>query len=206
MNLSCLRYMMMSPSIQQMRSFTWMKNHLPKEGSVFLEDVTSLYTSLCLMGPNSKAVLSNLTDTNLDSLPNFICNHIDIACAPDVMTMTLTHTGELGYVFYIPNEYAVHIFENLVEAGKPFGLKQCGYYAMRALRIEKFYAFWGQDLDSQSTPVECGRIWRTKVNSDIDFIGKDALKKQMEEGINKMMVMLLLNNKEHDTEVDPWPW
>jgi hypothetical protein len=49
--------------------------------------------------------------------------------------MTLTHTGEQGYVFYIPNEYAVHVFESLVEAGQPFGLKQCGYYAMRALRF-----------------------------------------------------------------------
>ena len=96
------------------------------------------------MGPNAKAVLASLTDTNLDELANFTIHHIDISCAPDVMTMTLTHTGEQGYVFYIPNEYAVHVFESMVEAGKPHGLKQCGYYAMRALRIEKFYAFWGQ--------------------------------------------------------------
>jgi pyruvate dehydrogenase phosphatase regulatory subunit len=45
------RYMLMSPSIQQMRSFSWMKNHLPRDNSVYLEDVTSLYTSLCLIGP-----------------------------------------------------------------------------------------------------------------------------------------------------------
>ena len=47
------------------------------------------------------------------------------------------------------------------------------YYAMRALRIEKFYAFWGQDLDSQSTPLECGRMFRCKMGKDDpDFIGK----------------------------------
>ena len=74
--------------------------------------------------------------------------------------MNVTHTGELGYVFYVQNEFALHVYESLVEAGQEFGMRQCGYYAMRALRIEKFYAFWGQDLDSQSTPLECGRDFR----------------------------------------------
>jgi glycine cleavage system aminomethyltransferase T len=59
-----------------------------------------------------------------------------------------------------------------------FNLKQCGYYATRALRIEKFYAFWGQDLDSHVTPLECGRAFRTKLDKDIDFIGRKALEEQ----------------------------
>jgi glycine cleavage system aminomethyltransferase T len=46
------------------------------------------------------------------------------------------------------------------------------------LRIEKFYAFWGQDLDSHVTPLECGRAFRTKLDKDIDFIGRKALEEQ----------------------------
>ena len=69
---------------------------------------------------------------------------MDIACAPDVLTMNMTHTGELGYVFYIPNEFAIHVYDSIMEEGKKFGLKHCGYYAQRAVRIEKFYAYWGQ--------------------------------------------------------------
>ena len=41
-------------------------------------------------------------------------------------------------------------------------MKHAGYYATRALRVEKFYAFWGQDLDTFTTPLECGRVWRVK--------------------------------------------
>lgn len=41
-------------------------------------------------------------------------------------------------------------------------MKHAGYYATRALRVEKFYAFWGQDLDTRTTPLECGRVWRVK--------------------------------------------
>ena len=73
------------------------------------------------------------------------CNRfMDIACAPDILTMNMTHTGELGYVFYIPNEFAIHVYDSIMEEGQKFGLKHCGYYAQRAVRIEKFYAYWGQ--------------------------------------------------------------
>lgn len=47
-------------------------------------------------------------------------------------------------------------------AGEKYGLQHAGYYAMRALRVEKFFAFWGQDLDTTTTPLECGRTWRVK--------------------------------------------
>jgi pyruvate dehydrogenase phosphatase regulatory subunit len=92
------RFMLMSPSIQQMRSHTWMKTHLPTDGSVYLQDVTSLYTSLCVMGPKSRQTLSKLTDTDLSSsaFPFFTCRHMDVACAPEILTMNMTHTGEQG--------------------------------------------------------------------------------------------------------------
>jgi len=200
------RYMLMSPSIQQMRSYTWLKRHLPKE--VVLQDVTSLYTALCVMGPFSRALMSRLTPDSLDSksFPFFTTRFMDIACAPDILTMNMTHTGELGYVFYIPNEFAIHVYDAIVEAGKEFGLKHCGYYAQRAVRIEKFYAFWGQDLDSYTTPMECGRAFRCKMKSDIPFIGREALQNQLEQGVKKLFVMLLLDPVDHNTDLDPWPW
>ena len=50
---------------------------------------------------------------------NSLCNQPkDIGCAPDILTMNMTHTGELGYVFYIPTEFALHVYDELVEAGK----------------------------------------------------------------------------------------
>ena len=77
---------------------------------------------------------------------------------------------------------------------------------MRAVRIEKFYAFWGQDLDSHSTPMECGRGFRCKMKSDIPFIGREALQRQLDEGVRKLFVMLQLDNVDHNSDLDPWPW
>lgn len=49
-----------------------------------------------------------------------------------------------------------------MSVGQKYGIRNAGYYALRSLRIEKFFAFWGQDLDSFTTPIECGREFRVK--------------------------------------------
>lgn len=57
-------------------------------------------------------------------------------------------------------------------------------------------------MGTLTTPLECGRMWRVKF--DKEFIGRDALLKQRDEGIKKMYIQLLLN--EHDPDVDYWSW
>jgi hypothetical protein len=59
-------------------------------------------------------------------------------------------------------QFALHVYTQLIEAGQKYGIRHAGYYAMRALRVERFFAFWGQDLDTTTTPLECGRSWRVK--------------------------------------------
>lgn len=199
-------YMMISPSIQQTRCGTWLKRNLPADGSVVMSDITSMYTAICLMGPLAKSVLSEVTDIDLNTkaFPFFSFKEIDVGLANGIRAMNLTHTGELGWVLYIPNEYALHVYSNLVSVGKKYKMLHAGYYSMRSLRIEKFYAFWGQDLDSTTTPLECGRAFRVKLNKDIDFIGREALERQKKEGVKRLYVHLQL--QDHNPEVDPWAW
>lgn len=59
-------------------------------------------------------------------------------------------------------QFALHVYSSLIQAGEKYGITHAGHYATRALRVEKFYAFWGQDLDTTTTPLECGRVWRVK--------------------------------------------
>ncbi|XP_025836998.1 pyruvate dehydrogenase phosphatase regulatory subunit, mitochondrial-like [Agrilus planipennis] len=202
--LSDNHYMMVAPSIQQTRCKVWLQKHLPS--SVAVSDVTSMFTALCIIGPFTRTMLSELTDTDLSpkNFPFFTYKLLDVGLANGIRTLNITHTGELGYVLYIPNEYALHVYSRLMQFGKKYGLKHAGYYATRALRIEKFYAFWGQDLDTRTTPLECGRMWRVKFDKNVDFIGKDALLKQREEGVQRIYVQLIL--EDHNSETDLWPW
>ncbi|KAF4522257.1 hypothetical protein B566_EDAN011953 [Ephemera danica] len=187
-----------TPTIQQTRCKVWIQRHLPSDGSVAISDVTSMYTAICIMGPNAIPLLSELADTDLSPkvFPFFTFKELDVGLASGVRAMNLTHTGELGCVLYIPNEFALHVYSGLVEVGKKYGLRHAGYYAMRALRIEKFYAFWGQDLDTSTTPLECGRNFRVKFDA--------ALLRQHKEGVRRMYVQLIL--QDHNPEVDLWPW
>ncbi|XP_060519985.1 pyruvate dehydrogenase phosphatase regulatory subunit, mitochondrial isoform X2 [Cylas formicarius] len=197
-------YMMIAPTIQQTRCKVWLQKHLPP--TVAMSDVTSMFTALCIMGPFTRTLLSELTDTDLKprNFPFFTFKMLDIGLANGIRTMNLTHTGELGYVLYIPNEFALHVYSNIISAGEKYGIKHAGYYATRALRVEKFYAFWGQDLDTTTTPLECGRVWRVKFDKEINFIGRDALLKQREEGVKRTYIQLILDD--HDCETDLWPW
>lgn len=202
--LSENHYMMIAPTTQQTRCKAWIRRHLPKgKHSIHLNDVTSAYTAVCIMGPFSRKLLSELTDTDLSAknFPFFTYKELDVGLANGVRTFNLTHTGELGYVLYIPNEFALHVYTQLWEKGQQYGIKHCGYYAMRALRVEKFFAFWGQDLDTFTTPLECGRTWRVKF--DKKFIGRDALVKQRDEGVRRIYIQCLLDD--HDVDIDIWP-
>ena len=195
--------MMIAPTTQQTRCKAWIRRHLPVgKHSIHLNDVTSMFTAICIMGPYTRQLLSELTDTDLTpkNFPFFTYKELDVGLSNGIRVLNLTHTGELGYVLYIPNEFALHVYSRLWEVGQNYGIKHCGYYAMRALRVEKFYAFWGQDLDTFTTPLECGRAWRVKF--DKKFIGRDALLRQRDEGVKRIYIQLLLND--HDSEIDVW--
>lgn len=123
------------------------------------------------MGPFSRNLLSEVTDCDISSqhFPFFSYREIDVGLANGIRALNLTHTGEIGYVLYIPNEFALHVYSTLLEAGQKYDIGLSGYLAMRSLRVEKFYAFWGQDLDTSTTPLECGRSWRVKFNVSFMF-------------------------------------
>lgn len=204
--LAASHYMMICPTVQHARCQWWLRQHLPDDGSVVVNDVTSLYTALCVMGPLARELLAELTPTDLQprNFPFFTFKEIDIGMVSGIRAMNMTHTGELGWVLYVPNEFALYVYNLLKERGRDYGMGLAGYFAMRSLRVEKFYAFWGQDLGTVSTPLECGRAFRVKFAKDIDFIGRRALERQREEGVRKLYVHFVVYD--HNPHTDPWPW
>ncbi|CAG2106936.1 unnamed protein product [Medioppia subpectinata] len=196
-------YMLIGPTEQQSRCISWIKSH-DLDSVVDIRDISGQYTTLCLMGPLSKLVLSEvLADpSELNTFPFFTYKELAIGLAPEVRVCNLTHTGELGWVLYVPNDNAGHVYDMLVRVGQRYDMRHAGSIAMRTLRIEKFFAFWGQDLDTTTTPLECGRAFRVKF--DKDFLGKRALLRQREEGVRRRYVQLLLDD--FDDKCQVWPW
>merc|ERR1719167_877157 len=195
-------YFMVSPTQQQTRIMEWLENHLPNDNSVGLQDVTAMYTVLSVAGPKSKDLMEELSGEDMD-MPLFTYREVNVGYASGVMVMAVTNTGEPGYSLYIPSEFALQIYDNLIKVGRDYGIRNVGHLAMRFLRIEKFIPFWAEELTSITTPNEVNRTFKVKFDKEY-FIGKDALLKQKEQGVFKRLVQFHL--EDFDKDEDIWPW
>uniref|UniRef100_A0AAA9TT84 Pyruvate dehydrogenase phosphatase regulatory subunit, mitochondrial n=1 Tax=Bos taurus TaxID=9913 RepID=A0AAA9TT84_BOVIN len=204
--LSKRSFFMISPTDQQVHCWAWLKKYMPEDSNLILEDVTWKYTALNLIGPRAVDVLSELSYAPMtpDHFPSLFCKEMSVGYANGIRVMSMTHTGEPGFMLYIPIEYALHVYNEVMSVGQKYGIRNAGYYALRSLRIEKFFAFWGQDLNTLTTPLECGGESRVKLDKGVDFIGRDALLQQRQNGVYKRLTMFILDD--HDTDLDLWPW
>ncbi|XP_043263332.1 pyruvate dehydrogenase phosphatase regulatory subunit, mitochondrial-like [Colletes gigas] len=195
-------YFMVSPTAQQTRIYQWMSRHLPADHSVGLNDVTSKYTVINLVGPKATGLLSELSNSNINLSP-FTYKTANVAYASDVMIMSFTNTGESGYCLYIPTEYALHVYSRLMEVGRDYGVRDVGVLTQRFMRIERFIPFWAEELTPFVTPYEAGCGYSVKLDKGY-FIGKFALKQQKEQGVTKRLVLFVVN--ELDINKNVWPW
>ena len=106
----------------------------------------------------------------------------------DVLVSRTGYTGEDGFELYLAADQAAALWEKLLEAGKEDGLKPCGLGARDTLRLEARLALYGQELSSDISPLEAGIGFAVKTKKESDFIGKDALTAQKEEGLKRKLV------------------
>lgn len=156
--------------------FDWIRRNLPKDKNVNLVNVTSAWSTLSVMGPNSRALLQRVCDTDLsnEAFPFGRCQTVQIA-GTSILALRITYVGELGYELHVPSECVISVFEYLDAIGSEYGLTLTGYRALESLRLEKGYRAWGSDLSPDHTPFEAGLGWAVKLASDIAFIGREAL-------------------------------
>jgi len=154
----------------------WLSAHLPGDGSVHLEDVTSRYACFALWGPSSRAVLQPLTGTDLanQEFPYMRARELSVGSVP-CLALRVTYVGELGWELYCPSEFALRLWDTVIEAGKGHGLVPGGYKAIESLRLEKGYRVWGSDVTSADTPFEAGLGFAVRMDKEVPFIGHEAL-------------------------------
>ncbi len=146
-------------------------------------DVTSGTPMLGIMGPNSRALVQALTgaDLNNEAFPFGTSQELEIGYAI-VHANRITYVGELGWELYIPAEFALHVFERVLDAGAAHGLKLAGFHAMNACRTEKGYRHWGHDIGIEDTPLEAGLSFTCAFDKAGGFIGREAVLAHKERG------------------------
>ena len=169
-----------------------------EDGHAFCSDVTSAYCQINIQGPRSRELMQAVTTKDLsnEAFPFRAVSEIDIGFARAIC-VRITYLGELGYELYIPTEQAVHVYDRLVKAGEPLGLRHAGLKALASLRMEKGYRDFGHDIDNTDSVLEAGLGFAVDLKKPDGFIGKDAvLKKKAEGPLKRRIVQMLCKDPE----------
>ena len=178
MRLAADRYYIVTGTGFATHDFDWIRRSIPAGHAATLVDVTSANAVLALMGPRARAILEAVTDDDVsaEGFPFATAREIRIAGAP-VLAARIPYVGELGWELHVPVEFAVAVYEALIEAGRPLGLVDAGYRAIESLRLEKGYRAWGADIGPDHSPLMAGLGWAVKLGTDIPFQGRQAIER-----------------------------
>jgi glycine cleavage system T protein len=175
----------------------WLRMHLQEEdGLVTIRDITQDWACLALWGPKARAVLQQLTrdDISNNAMPYLHAKTISIN-GVDIWAQRVSYVGELGWELYILTERATLVWDALLTAGQEFGIEVGGYKVLDSLRLEKGYRYYTADVTQLETPYECGLGFCVDLNKD-NFIGREALVKQKQDGVKRKLCTLVLDGDE----------
>jgi glycine cleavage system aminomethyltransferase T/glycine/D-amino acid oxidase-like deaminating enzyme len=190
-------FLLVSSSASTERDQDHITRRMPAGAHAALVDVTSAYAVYGVMGPRSADLLARLSraDFSDEAFPFGSSRTIDLGYAT-VRATRITYVGELGWELYIPPDFAVGAYEDLMSAGAELGLVNAGYYAIESLRLEKAYRAFGRELTPDYNPAEAGLLFACKLKTPIPFLGREAVEQARAEGPRRRMVSLVLADPE----------
>ncbi|MGJ8622700.1 MAG: GcvT family protein [Yoonia sp.] len=193
--LSELCYLVVTPAATRQADQVWMQRHLG-DFNVVITDVTAGEGVLAVMGPNSRALLEKVSPADFTNATNPFGTAQDIEIGMGLARAhRVSYVGELGWEIYISTDMAAHVFEVLHEAGQDMGLKLCGMHMMDAARMEKGFRHFSHDITSEDHVLEAGLGFAVKTDKP-DFIGRDAVLRKREAGLDCRLVQFKLTDPE----------
>jgi len=190
-------FLVVTAAETETKDFNWVKRNIPADAQCVATNVSSAMAVISLMGPRSRELLQRLTPADLSNaaFPFATSKEIEVGFAL-VRASRITYVGELGWELYIPTEFTLGVYDEIVAAGKTFGLAHAGYHALNSLRMEKAYRHWGHDITDEDSPLEAGLDFAVEFDQDGGFIGREALLAQKEQGLTRRLLQFLLEDPE----------
>jgi len=164
----------------------WLQKHV--EGDVEVINISDQVAQLALQGPLAEQVLQKLTTFPLQEIKFFhFKDQVELNGISALVSRT-GYTGEDGFEIYLDPQDAISLWKAILEAGKEEGVLPCGLGARDTLRFEAKLPLYGQEITADITPIEAGLGFAVKVDKETDFIGKEVLKEQKENGAPRKLV------------------
>jgi len=193
--LSETAYLVVTPAATRLADETWLRRHVG-ERAVVITDVTAGEGVLAVMGPKARDLMRAVSpdDFSNDAHPFGHARQIEIGMGV-ARAHRVSYVGELGWEIYASAEMCGHVFEVLHAAGADHGLKLCGMHAMDSCRIEKAFRHFGHDITCEDHVLEAGLGFAVAMGK-ADFIGRDAVLRKKEAGLERRLVQFRLTDPE----------
>ncbi len=185
------KFLMVSNATNREKDYNWLVTNA-KGFNVKIEEISDDVTMFAVQGPNAEETLQKISTEDLSKIERFKCAHSRLANVDAFLSRT-GYTGEDGFEVFIWNasltnpDKAIKLWNAILEAGKTFGIEPCGLGARDTLRLEAGMCLYGNDIDENTTPLEAVLGFVVKLQKE-NFIGKEALLKQKNEGIKRKRV------------------
>lgn len=180
------KYLLVVNASNTEKDWKWLKE-CNKMGAE-LENASGNISQLALQGPEAAKILQKLTSLKLNDIKYYTFVTGKIAGVDDVIISNTGYTGAGGFELYFYNESGPELWSAIMEAGKEEGIIPVGLAARDTLRLEMGFCLYGNDITDETSPVAAGLGWITKFTDNNDFIDKDILQKEKEEGSPRKLV------------------
>jgi aminomethyltransferase len=171
------------------KDFEWLSGHA---GGADVRNESDDWAQLALQGPLAAQLLQRLAKVSLSQLRTYRFARGEVAGVACLVART-GYTGEDGFELFCPSAQGPRLWDALMEAGAPERIEPCGLGARDSLRLEMAYRLYGSDMDDGTTPLEAGLAWVVKLDKG-DFVGRDALVRQREQGVARKLVGFTLTD------------
>ncbi|MEX0966336.1 MAG: glycine cleavage system aminomethyltransferase GcvT [Bacteroidia bacterium] len=175
------------------KDWNWINEHNTFE-DVTLKNISEKMSLMAVQGPKALGTLQELTPLDLKEIPYYHFKVGEFAGHDNVIISATGYTGSGGFEIYCSNNAAPEIWDAIMKAGEGAGIKPIGLGARDTLRLEMGFCLYGNDITDETSPLEAGLGWITKLKTD-DFVGKDWLEAQKLEGTKNKLVAIEIEGK-----------
>lgn len=182
------------------KDWNWLSAH--NDVGAEMKNLSDDYSLLAIQGPKAVEAMQSLTSIDLAAMKYYTVEVADFAGIEYVMISATGYTGSGGFEIYCKNSEVEQVWNKVMEAGAPYGIKPIGLAARDTLRLEMGFCLYGNDIDDTTSPIEAGLGWITKFTKD--FTNSEALKKQKEQGTERKLVGFELDERgipRHEYEI-----
>ena len=172
------------------KDFNWVRDNT-RQFECAVENLSDDFTQIAIQGPKAVDVLQKLTDADLSAVKFYWVTRGTVCGLKNILIARTGYTAEDGFEIYIPADEATsaRVWNEILSAGKEFGVVPCGLGARNTLRLEGSLSLYGHEISDTINVWEAGLDRFCKMEK-LEFMGRAALEKAKSEGLTRTLVGL----------------